>query len=32
PLDSRIELIHDAETDWNTLQSALLKARIKTAY
>lgn len=29
PLDSRVELIHDAETDWNTLQSALLKTRIK---
>ena len=28
PPDSRIELINDAETDWNTLQSALLKLRL----
>lgn len=28
PPDSRIELINDAESDWNTLQSALLKLRL----
>ena len=28
PPDSRIELINDAETDWNVLQSALLKLRL----
>ena len=28
PPDSRIELIHDAESDWNSLQSALLKLRL----
>lgn len=28
PPDSRIELIHDSETDWNALQSALLKLRL----
>ncbi|MEB6633293.1 CobW family GTP-binding protein [Kluyvera cryocrescens] len=28
PPDSRIELINDAETDWNALQSALLKLRL----
>ncbi|MEW5561435.1 GTP-binding protein [Enterobacter asburiae] len=28
PPDSRIELIHHAETDWNALQSSLLKLRL----
>ncbi|WP_330982490.1 MULTISPECIES: GTP-binding protein [Enterobacterales] len=28
PPDSRIELINDTETDWNSLQSALLKLRL----
>lgn len=28
PLDSRVELIHSAEADWNSLQSALLKLRL----
>lgn len=28
PPDSRIELIHDAETDWNPLQHELLKIRL----
>lgn len=28
PPDSRIELISDSETDWNTLQTALLKLRL----
>lgn len=28
PPDSRIELIHDSETDWNALQSSLLKLRL----
>lgn len=28
PPDSRIELINDCETDWNALQSALLKLRL----
>ena len=28
PPDSRIELINDAESDWNALQSALLKLRL----
>ncbi|MGL4724009.1 MAG: CobW family GTP-binding protein [Scandinavium sp.] len=28
PPDSRIELINDSETDWNSLQSALLKLRL----
>ncbi|MFU0913219.1 CobW family GTP-binding protein [Kluyvera intermedia] len=28
PPDSRVELINDAETDWNLLQSALLKLRL----
>ena len=28
PPDSRIELIHDENADWNTLQSALLKLRL----
>lgn len=28
PPDSRIELIHDADTDWNALQSTLLKLRL----
>ena len=28
PPDSRVELINDAETDWNALQSALLKLRL----
>ena len=28
PPDSRIELISDRETDWNTLQTALLKLRL----
>lgn len=28
PPDSRVELINDAETDWNTLQTALLKLRL----
>ena len=28
PPDSRIELINDAESDWNSLQSALLKLRL----
>lgn len=28
PPDSRIELIHDEESDWNALQSALLKLRL----
>ncbi|WP_447722807.1 CobW family GTP-binding protein [Edwardsiella tarda] len=29
PPDSRIEVIHDAEADWNSLQSALLKLRTR---
>ncbi|WP_256741228.1 hypothetical protein, partial [Cronobacter sakazakii] len=29
--DSRIELITAAETDWNALQSALLKLRLNTS-
>ncbi|ACR69756.1 GTP-binding protein [Edwardsiella ictaluri] len=29
PPDSRIEVIHDAEADWNALQSALLALRIR---
>ncbi|MFZ1874065.1 MAG: GTP-binding protein [Chania sp.] len=28
PLDSRIELIHSSEADWNALQSALFKIRM----
>lgn len=28
PLDSRIELIHSENTDWNALQSALFKIRL----
>ncbi|MCV9880005.1 GTP-binding protein [Brenneria sp. KBI 447] len=28
PLDSRIEVIHDTPAEWNTLQAALLKARL----
>lgn len=28
PPDSRIELIHDGESDWNALQSTLLKLRL----
>ncbi|MGL5969721.1 MAG: CobW family GTP-binding protein [Kluyvera sp.] len=28
PPDSRVELINDTETDWNNLQSALLKLRL----
>lgn len=28
PLDSRIELIHEQQADWNTLQTALLKLRL----
>lgn len=28
PPDSRIEMIHEAEADWNTLQNALLKLRL----
>lgn len=28
PPDSRIELIHDSDTDWNALQSTLLKLRL----
>ena len=28
PPDSRIELISDTETDWNALQSALLRLRL----
>ena len=28
PPDSRIELINDAQCDWNVLQSALLKLRL----
>ncbi|MFP5595230.1 CobW family GTP-binding protein [Kluyvera sp. 142486] len=28
PPDSRIELINDAQTDWNSLQTALLKLRL----
>ncbi|CAI0718756.1 Uncharacterized GTP-binding protein YjiA [Serratia rubidaea] len=28
PLDSRIELIHSADADWNALQSALFKIRL----
>ncbi|WP_428943544.1 CobW family GTP-binding protein [Pantoea sp. FN060301] len=28
PPDSRIEIIHEAEADWNALQSALLKLRL----
>ncbi|KWV09963.1 hypothetical protein AGE10_23550 [Salmonella enterica subsp. enterica serovar Kentucky] len=31
PPDSRIELITAAETDWNALQSALLKLRLNTS-
>jgi G3E family GTPase len=29
PPDSRIELIHDGDTDWNALQSTLLKLRLR---
>lgn len=29
PVDSRIEVIHDAEADWNALQSALLALRTR---
>lgn len=29
PIDSRIELIHNSETDWNKLQGELLNIRIK---
>ncbi|MNH46826.1 hypothetical protein D3C79_1097780 [compost metagenome] len=28
PLDSRIELIHSADADWNALQAALFKIRL----
>jgi hypothetical protein len=28
PPDSRIELIHDSEADWNLLQQSLLKLRL----
>lgn len=31
PLDSRIEIIHNTASEWNTLQTALLKARLTTA-
>ncbi len=31
PPDSRIELIHEENTEWNTLQTALLKLRLDTA-
>ncbi|MGB9097557.1 CobW family GTP-binding protein [Erwinia sp.] len=30
PPDSRIEMIHDAEADWNALQTALLKLRLSS--
>lgn len=30
PPDSRVELISNTETDWNTLQTALLKLRLAT--
>ncbi|MGS8612460.1 hypothetical protein ACQWC2_24460, partial [Salmonella enterica subsp. enterica serovar Infantis] len=30
PPDSRVELISNKETDWNTLQTALLKLRLAT--
>ncbi len=29
PPDSRIEIIHSQQVDWNQLQSALLKCRLR---